>query len=43
MGENEINQVTEEKDLGILIDDKLKFQQHIRIMLLHSELHQVNH
>jgi hypothetical protein len=29
MGENEINQVTEEKDLGILIDDKLKFQQHI--------------
>ena len=28
MGENEINQVTEEKDLGILIDDKLKFQQH---------------
>jgi len=29
MGENEINQVTGEKDLGILIDDKLKFQQHI--------------
>ena len=29
MGENEINQLTEEKDLGILIDDKLKFQQHI--------------
>jgi hypothetical protein len=29
MGENEINQVTEENDLGILIDDKLKFQQHI--------------
>ena len=29
MGENEINQVTEEKDLGILIGDKLKFQQHI--------------
>ena len=29
MGENEINQVTEEKDLGILIVDKLKFQQHI--------------
>ena len=29
MGENEINQVTEEKDLGIIIDDKLKFQQHI--------------
>ena len=29
MGENEINQVTEENDLGILIDDKLNFQQHI--------------
>jgi hypothetical protein len=29
MGENEINLVTEEKNLGILIDDKLKFQQHI--------------
>jgi hypothetical protein len=29
MGENEINQATEEKDLGVLIDDKLKFQQHI--------------
>jgi hypothetical protein len=29
MGENEINQVTEEKDLEVLIDDKLKFQQHI--------------
>ena len=29
MGENEINQVTEENDIGILIDDKLKFQQHI--------------
>jgi hypothetical protein len=29
IGENEINQVTGEKDLGILIDDKLKFQQHI--------------
>ena len=29
MGENEINQVTDEKDLEILIDDKLKFQQHI--------------
>jgi hypothetical protein len=29
MGENEINPVTEEKDLGILIGDKLKFQQHI--------------
>jgi hypothetical protein len=27
--ENEINQVTEENDIGILIDDKLKFQQHI--------------
>jgi hypothetical protein len=24
MGENEINHVTEEKDIGILIDDKLK-------------------
>ena len=29
MGENEINHVTEENDIGILIDDKLKFQQHI--------------
>ena len=29
MGEHEINQVTEENDIGILIDDKLKFQQHI--------------
>ena len=29
MGENEINQVTEDNDIGILIDDKLKFQQHI--------------
>jgi hypothetical protein len=25
----EINHVTEENDIGILIDDKLKFQQHI--------------
>ena len=30
MGEHEINQVTEENDIGILIDDKLKFQQHIK-------------
>ena len=30
MTENEINQLTEEKDLGILIEDKLKFQQHIK-------------
>ena len=29
MGESEIHQVTEEKDLGIIIDDKLKFKQHI--------------
>ena len=29
MGESEIQQVTEEKNLGILIDDKLKFKQHI--------------
>ena len=29
MGESEIQQVTEEKDLGIIIDDKLKFKQHI--------------
>ena len=29
MGKNEINQVTEENDIGILIDGKLKFQQHI--------------
>ena len=29
MGKNEINQVTEDNDIGILIDDKLKFQQHI--------------
>ena len=28
MGESEIQQVTEEKDLGIIID-KLKFKQHI--------------
>jgi hypothetical protein len=28
MGESEIQQVTEEKDLGIIIDDKLKFKQH---------------
>ena len=28
-GGHEINQVTEENDIGILIDDKLKFQQHI--------------
>jgi hypothetical protein len=30
MGEHEINQVTEENDIGILIDDNLKFQQHIK-------------
>ena len=32
MGESEIQQVTEEKDdLGIIIDDKLKFKQHINL------------
>ena len=29
MVENDISQVTEEKDLGIVIDDQLKFQHHI--------------
>jgi hypothetical protein len=51
MGENEINQVMEENDIGILIDDKLKFQQHINqqtkqskpTTLKYSKLHQVNH
>ena len=28
MRESNIQQVTEEKDLGIIIDDKLKFKQH---------------
>jgi hypothetical protein len=37
LGENEINQVTEEKDLGILIDDKLKFQQHINQQIKKSK------
>lgn len=31
LGENNITKTTEEKDLGITIDDKLKFQQHIHI------------
>jgi hypothetical protein len=31
IGESEIQQVTEEKDLGIIIDDKLKFKQHINL------------
>ena len=29
MGDNEIKRVSEEKDLGIVIDDKLRFQHHI--------------
>jgi hypothetical protein len=33
MGENEINQVTEEKDLGILIDDKRPMHQVVYIIL----------
>jgi hypothetical protein len=31
MRESNIQQVTEEKDLGIIIDDKLKFKQHINL------------
>ena len=31
MRESNIQQVTEEKDLGIIIDDKLKFIQHINL------------
>jgi hypothetical protein len=31
MRESNIQQVTEEKDLGIIIDDKLNFKQHINL------------
>jgi hypothetical protein len=31
MRESNIQQVTEEKDLGIIIDNKLKFKQHINL------------
>ena len=37
MGENDITQVTEEKDLGIVIDDQLKFKHH-----LHNETKKAN-
>jgi hypothetical protein len=33
MRESNIQQVTEEKDLGIIIDDKLKFKQHINLQM----------
>ena len=31
--QTEINQVSEQKDLGVIIDDKLKFVPHIQAMV----------